>query len=636
MKPKKGQMDYNADIPFEKKAAPGFYDTTEEKNKFVAAPVGKSLRQLDSASKRDRGDVEEDERRKRQKKAKDAADKDAASHFVPAKDSEIQRQREEESILRRKRLVLPEAQVGDSELEDIVKIGQAGETARGLVDDGGEGASAGLLGEYSALQHAQTARTPRTPATNDNVMAEARNIRNMMASQTPLLGEANAPIHELVGRGTGFDGATPRGNGAVSATPNPLSGATPLRSRRDVGATPRGESAGPGATPMRTPARDNLKINREGETPLTGVGETPREIKMRQMDAKRQLQQGFLALPKPKNDFELVLPEEEQEKIVEKVEAALEGIEDAGDRDLRIQQVRKEEEEKALARRTQAIKRGLPRPVTVDAQSLLKDLEAQVTGDLEVERLVAREMIELLQNDSILYPVHGGRQPGGGRSTLAQIDDDSLAAARALVHKELATESGFPGASEEALKGVIAADPDEYARIWTETTDGYAFDASTRTYVEANSLTAEQRKAGLEALLEDSRVAMVRDANAAAKTEKRLAKTLGGYQARAKTLGEKLAGLVDDLNRSALEFASFERLAGEEEGAVVRRVESLRDEVRKLESREREGQSRYKVRHRLLIDPGRSDADPTSLPRNCPRNEECWPQASRRCRLNSP
>lgn len=142
MRPKKDGMDYNADIPFEKQPAPGFYDTTQEKNKFVAAPVGKNLRQLDS-HKRTRAEDEE-ERRKRARKAKEnAADKDASAHFVPAKDSLIQRQKEEANILKRRKLMLPEPQVGEAELEDIVKIGQAGETAKGLVEEGGEGASQG-------------------------------------------------------------------------------------------------------------------------------------------------------------------------------------------------------------------------------------------------------------------------------------------------------------------------------------------------------------------------------------------------------------------------------------------------------------------------------------------------------------
>jgi len=57
--------------------------------------------------------------------------------------------------------MLPGAQVGEAELEDIVKIGQASESARGLVPGGSE-ASGRLLSDYEGLPNARTARTPRT------------------------------------------------------------------------------------------------------------------------------------------------------------------------------------------------------------------------------------------------------------------------------------------------------------------------------------------------------------------------------------------------------------------------------------------------------------------------------------------
>ena len=71
------------------------------------------------------------------------------------------RNSEAESIGRRRKLVLPTAQVGKVELEDIVKIGQAGENAKALVV-GGSDASGRLLSDYEGLETARMARTPRT------------------------------------------------------------------------------------------------------------------------------------------------------------------------------------------------------------------------------------------------------------------------------------------------------------------------------------------------------------------------------------------------------------------------------------------------------------------------------------------
>ena len=149
-------LKYNADIPFEKKPAPGFYDTSEEQARASIAPVGQSLRRLENKRK---PEEEEAERKKRQRKGKEGEGEQ--TKFVPARDAQIQKLKEAESIGKRRKLVLPEAQVGEAELEEIVKIGQAGQSARALVGDGPE-ASEKLLGEYESLASARMARTPRT------------------------------------------------------------------------------------------------------------------------------------------------------------------------------------------------------------------------------------------------------------------------------------------------------------------------------------------------------------------------------------------------------------------------------------------------------------------------------------------
>ncbi|KAH9814934.1 pre-mRNA splicing factor component-domain-containing protein [Melampsora americana] len=589
MRPKKDGMDYNADIPFEKQPAPGFYDTTQEKNKFVAAPVGKNLRQLDS-HKRTRAEDEE-ERRKRARKAKETtADKDASSHFIPAKDNLIQRQKEEANILKRRKLMLPEPQVGEIELEDIVKIGQAGETAKNLVEEGGEGASQGLLGEYSTLQHAQTARTPRTPAQADNIMAEARNLRNMTMAQTPLLGEANTPLHELAGRGTGFDGATPART--VSATPNPL--ATPLHSdSRDPSATPGGDGIGPGGTPMRTPLRrNNLNINAGDESMM---GDTPRDSRNRSIDVKQQLKQGFMALPRPKNDYELVLPEEELERIAEIVDEAGSMIEDAADRVAKMKAISKEEEQKALARRTQVIQRGLPRPIEFEPHQLTKNLNVGNKLEDHLDRQITQEMVKLILHDSIVYPVPGGKIAGGGRSSLDPIEDEHLATAKALVHQELAEACGFPGATEEQIKRVaVLAEEEEFHKSWIQHFDEYSFDAKTNQFVKEDQLTESEKIEGIKSLVDESRNKLIKEANQANKMEKKINKLIGGYEIRFKSLSEKLLEKFHQLDRSQIEFLSFERLEINEVGASQRRFESLEEEVNKLMRQGREGQSTYK------------------------------------------
>lgn len=419
-------------------------------------------------------------------------------------------------------------------------------------------------------------------------MAEARNIRTLSMQQTPLLGEENTPLREIVGRAAGPEGSTPRSS--IVATPNPL--ATPFRGGASEMGTPRSEISS--STPLRTPMRDSLNINGDF---ISNVGDTPRLERMRLSDLKSQLQQGFRSLPAAKNEFELVLPEDEQ--LDDEVSVAMR-IEDATAREAKLKAIRELEETKALARRSQAIKRGLPRPVEFDAAlylrnlALAKDEPSTDPARAEMERLVAIEMVRLLEHDSIVYPVAGGKRAGGGTSTLEQLDDDALAAARLAVHSEIAQAVGLPGASEAQLKRAVMMDTEEFERVWRPTYDARAYHAPSRTYVDASTLDDAETIAGYSALIELNRERMTKVSSRAAKAEKKLGMTLGGYQARSKTLAAKLSESYEELSRTRIELHSFDRLATNEQGAVIRRMESLRDEVDKLERKHREGQGRFR------------------------------------------
>ncbi len=120
--------------------------------------MGQTLRRLENKR---RPEEEEAERKKRQKRAKEGENGPHQTKFVPARDAQIQKLKEAESIGRRGKLALPAAQVSDAELEEIVKIGQTGENAKALVGGTGD-SSEQLLGGYNNLERAKTVRTPRT------------------------------------------------------------------------------------------------------------------------------------------------------------------------------------------------------------------------------------------------------------------------------------------------------------------------------------------------------------------------------------------------------------------------------------------------------------------------------------------
>ena len=411
---KQGEMDYNADIPFEKKAAPGFYDTSEEKVHNERQRELFDPRKQQLANKR-KGDGDEDSDRKRRKNDKDAP---SESQKAAIKAGQMQKIREAEQSSKRRALNLPAPQVSEGELEEIVKMGKMGEAANMMARESDNDATRGLVNTYSTINSNTPIRTPRAAPQEDHIANEIRNIRALNETKSALLGGENTPLYEGAAS-TGFEGIAPRKQ--AMETPNPM--ATPLRAGANgVGATP----GRPGQTPMRTP-RDSFALNQEDGTDMTSA--TPRDVKLRNLAVRDQLRAGLSSLPKPKDtEWEFELPEEQRE-------AALAGEaqeEDAAEIDRRDRQIRAAEEALELRRRTQVMQKDLPRPLVVDLPRLLK--EAGALQDA-AESLIAKEAAALMASDASKYPLPGS-QVKGKAQTLPRFDDDSLADARLLILSE--------------------------------------------------------------------------------------------------------------------------------------------------------------------------------------------------------
>ncbi|KAG8166507.1 hypothetical protein KVR01_002196 [Diaporthe batatas] len=534
---KKGQMDYNADIPFEKKAAPGFYDTNEELalNERQRANFDPRKQQLAQAKRKQ--DEEDEAGRKRRKADKDAP---SASYREALKAGQAQRLREAEQSSKRRALHLPAPQVGEGELEDIVKMGMIGERANTMAEGDGD-ATRGLVNSYSALNTGAPIRTPKAPAHEDHIANEIRNIRALTETQSSLLGGENTPLHEGAGS-TGFESAAPRMQNIV--TPNPL--ATPLRSGANgVGATP----LRPGQTPLRTP-RDSFALNSQSND----------------MVLRHRLQQGLASLPKPKQQsWELELPEEQQEATV--TENGL--PEDAAERDRREREFREAQELLERKRRTQVMQRGLPRPLSVNLAAL-----SRAADELEdpAEKAIAREAALLMANDAAKYPLAGGPRSGEAPS-LAQIDDDALAEARRQILMDIKDKPK----------------PEEVETAWAKSNNNSlllglgCYDDNEQDELEAMKVAAEE--------IQDT---MIASAEKGSKLEKKLNLHLGGYKQRAETLRKKIGETATDLEKATNALHAFEILASSEEVAVSNRLAALRDEVSFVSRRERVAQEAYR------------------------------------------
>ena len=417
-------IDYNAEIPFEKQPLPGFYDTSAEAAKTYEEPMRRTLLQMEPGPQ----PTDEEAKRKR----------DKAMNKPSRHEEALRRMQEADKVSKRRKLMLPHAQVSEADMEQIIKLGHAGEEARALVEHG-ESATEGLLGTYTPIERPAPDATPARVPVADALVREARELHARTVTQTPLLGDENVPM---------------------PSTARPSE---------------------PASTPAATPYRDALGLN-DGSA-------TPRDAKMQARIAKRQLAARLAALPAPKNDFDIVVDEPPvPEPIVhDDVE------EDAAVRDARLAQEAAEERERAWARRTQVVQRALPRPVDVNPHQLEVLLASLRASDDEAQRLVDHEVVQLMAQDARVFPLPGSRNVGGQTSALWPVPDTYLAQARALVEAETlhATEPSEPVDMPEAWA------PDG-TRVFRETLSREAYIQGAKQRLEV--LRAKMNDAATQAL----------------------------------------------------------------------------------------------------------------------------------------
>lgn len=563
---KPGEMDYNADIPFEKPAAPGFYDTTEEQSRNERQRALFDPRKQQLANKR-KGDQDEDAERKKRKNDKN---NNSAAFAAAARAGQMQKIREAEQSSKRRGLVLPAPQVSEGEMEDIIKMGMAGDKASRMSAD--EETTRGLIGNYGSIVGGTPIRTPRAAPEEDHIANEIKNIRALTETQSSLLGGENTPLHEG-GSSTGFDGIAPRQQQIV--TPNPM--ATPFRQANGVGATPMPGGVGPGATPLRTP-RDHFALNREdGSGQL--VGQTPRDIKIHENFMRQQIRSKLSSLPKPKEtEWEL---EELPSETAEPTAAVEISEEDAAEGDRREREARERAAQAEFKRQSEVYQRGLPRPVVLDIDALMQRA-SQVTDP--IESLIAREAAVLIAHDSRKHPVPGAKVEGKAPK-LGRLDDTLIEAARSAIAAEYAS-----------------AEAQQQQKEWQEQFDDVW--SSTRTAAlpglddyddeeERDPFQEEQRMIGA---FDNVQAGLLATADRGSKLEKKLALHYGGYQNRAKTLRSKILEASEALPKVQDDLDSFRTLQISEEAAISRRLERLREEVSFVMRREREAQELYKTR----------------------------------------
>ena len=586
-------IDYNAEIPFERKPVPGFYDTSEERkaqedpfNEETFKPA--TLAELEGPRKKDLEEqlMKQDIKRQRINER----------HDTPSAVQKVNELNDPSTIRRRSKLMLPTPQVSERELEDIAKMG--GAAAMELDDADMDTPGGTLLGAPGATPSrfgggggggvgATPARTPQVGG-HDVILQEAQNLRKLQAGQTPLLGGENPKLH-----GSDFSGITPRH--AVASTPNPIAGG--------VGATPsRGGVGGPGATPSTvagtpgrgggygyggmpgsvagTPMRDSLNIN---DVDAMMPPEDARGAKARAQLARSELKEALSSLPAPTNEYQIVVPDLPEDDDEEEGAGGAGVEEDMDDIIAREEAKRAAEEAAALRRRSKAVQRDLPRPPpeSTGPASAATGGEMSATA---AEELIAAELATILEHDAAAHPIKREKRPRPV-PRIVRVEVEEMEFAAELVAREVAAVKSAMGHDD--------ADDEDYAQAAVAVRGDWIIQAETGRAIPKRSAKPADRVAAATAEHERLRAEMERDAKRAGKLEHKVSLLTAGLQKRSADLATKLVDIAAQLVTAEEERASYGMLHDQEQRAAPRRMETMMELVKAATEREKELQAKY-------------------------------------------
>ncbi|KAL5537949.1 hypothetical protein UlMin_043005 [Ulmus minor] len=585
-KRKRKGVDYNAEIPFEKKPPPGFFDVTDEESVVEHPKFPTTIEELQGKT---RVDMEAQLRKQDVAKNKIAQRQDAPSAIL-----QPNRLNDPETVRKRSKLMLPAPQISDHELEEIAKRDYASNLLAGS-DELAQGSCAtlALLANYAQTpRHGMTPLpTPqRTPAgEGDAIMMEAENLARLRESQTPLLGGENPELYP-----SDFSGITPK-NREIQ-TPNPKLTSSAMPGRVTPGcATPSRAGYSFGMTSKGTPLREELRIN-EGIDLL----DSPKLEQQRQADLRRDLQSGVSNLPQPKNEYQIVMQpvQEDEEEAEEHIE------EDMSDRIAREWAVEEARLQALRRKRSKVLQRELPRPCVASLE-LIRNSLTRADGDKsstlikQADEMVRKELLTLLEHDNATNPLNeevnkekkngAKRSANGSTAPVPEIEDfkeNEMKEADSLINEEAQYLGAAMGHQNESL--------DEFVEAHKTCLNDLMY-FPTRNAYGLSSVTGNMEKlAAFQNEFANVRKNMDDDLKKAANLEKKAKILTDGYELRAKkSLWPQIEETFKQMDSAAKELECFQALQKQEQLAASYRISNIWEEVQKQKELERTLQKQY-------------------------------------------
>ncbi|KAL1064321.1 hypothetical protein V6Z11_D13G205100 [Gossypium hirsutum] len=587
-KRKRKGIDYNAEIPFEKRPPPGFYDVADEDRPVEQPKFPTTIEELEGKR---RVDIEAQLRKQDIAKNKISQRQDTPSAILQAN-----KLNDPETVRKRSKLMLPSPQISDHELEEIAKMGYASDLlAENEELAGGSGATRALLANYSQTPRPGMTplRTPqRTPAgKGDAIMMEAENLARLRESQTPLLGGENPELHP-----SDFSGVTPK---TQILTPNPM--LTPAATPGTAGLTPR-----TGMTPSRdvysfaltpkgTPIRDGLHINEEMD-----LHDSAKLEQRRQADLRRNLRSGLGTLPQPKNEYQIVIqpPPEDNEEPEEKIE------EDMSDRIARERAEEEARQQALLKKRSKVLQRELPRPPSASLE-LIRDSLMRTDGDKssfvpptsieQADEMIRKELLSLLEHDNAKYPLDekankakkkGAKRPANGSiPSIEDFEEEEMKEADSLIKEEAEFLRVAMGHENESL--------DDFVEAHNTCLNDLMYFPTRNAYGLSSVAGNMEKLAALQTEFENVKKKMDNDKSKAESMEKKYNVLTQGYERRAATLWRHIESTVKQIDTAGTELECFQALQKQEHLAASHRINGLWEEVQKQKELEQTLQRRY-------------------------------------------
>ncbi|XP_057439542.1 cell division cycle 5-like protein [Lotus japonicus] len=589
---KRRGIDYNAEIPFEKRPPPGFFDVADEDRPVEQPKFPTTIEELEGKR---RVDVEAQLRKQDIAKNKIAERQDAPSAILHAN-----KLNDPETVRKRSKLMLPPPQISDHELDEIAKLGYASDLASSEELTEGSSATRALLANYAQTpsQGMTPLRTPqRTPVgKGDAIMMEAENLARLRESQTPLLGGDNPELHP-----SDFSGVTPKKKEIL--TPNPM--LTPSATPGSASLTPRSgmtpstsrDGFSVGMTPKGTPLRDELHINEDMD-----MHESAKLELRRQADMRRSLRSGLSSLPQPKNEYQIVMQPvpEDVDEPEEKIE------EDMSDRMAREKAEEEARQQALLRKRSKVLQRGLPRPPAASLE-LIRNSLIRADGDKssfvpptsieQADEMIGKELLTLLDHDNAKYPLDetaskekkkGAKHVANGPAVpmIEDFQDDELKDADHLIKDEAQYLRVAMGHESDSL--------DDFVEAHTTCINDLMYFVTRNSYGLSSVAGNMEKLAALQNEFENVRSKLEDGKEKMVRLEKKVTVLTQGYEMRAKkSLWPQIEATFKQMDIAATEFECFQALQKQEQLAATHRINNIWAEVQKQKELEKTLQKRY-------------------------------------------